>query len=64
MSGYITLQWGGGVPEPAPVSAAVPDAAWSAVRGKQVTISSAQGDVEGELGGSHALMVPGAPAVV
>jgi hypothetical protein len=42
------------VPE-APVAAepaaapAVPDAAWEAVRGKQVTIATADGDVEGEL---------------
>lgn len=45
----------GDVPEPtAPVAAepaapAVPDAAWDAVRGKQVTIATANGDVEGEL---------------
>lgn len=39
------------VPEPAapPVTGAVPEAAWDAVRGKQVTIATPAGDVEGEL---------------
>jgi hypothetical protein len=41
------------VPDPEPTTpaetAGVPDAAWSAVQGKQVTIETADGNVEGEL---------------